>query len=247
MATSKARRAWDDLNQRQQTYLRILYDADQALEEEHHDQGARGQWSSAPARVWRRIDVNSYYSSVAGRLRTQGVYDSGLGSTLSALTDRALIQTGDDRGSVCAWMTRAGRAAVRSGLGIGPAADRPAWAMSEWMWRALVMVAETGTEGLPTSELWNAAHRYLVVDELMQGNRGYLDVTITYVQYKVRDHNGALYDPPHYGTRDDRHYHLTDAGRAHYVEHVAVYRELYPDIDAPDLPTNTPMPTEASG
>jgi hypothetical protein len=43
-------------------------------------------------------------------------------------------------------------------------------------------------------------------------------------------------DPPQYGTRDIRCCHLTDEGRAHYVEYLAVYRDLYPDIDAPELP-----------
>lgn len=240
MAVNKAQTAWDDLNGRQQTYLRLLYDADQALEDERQDLGARGQWSSTPARVWRRIDVNSYYSSVARSLRARGVYDSGLGSTLSALAARGLIETGDSGGEVCAWMTRAGRAAVRAGLGIGPMSSKPKWAMSEWMWRALIKVAQAGAEGLPTSELWNAAHRYLVKDGLMQGNRGYLDVVTTYVRYECRDYGGGFYDPPQYGTRDVRHYHLTDEGRAHYVERLAEYRDLYPDIDAPDLtPTDT--------
>ncbi|MEE1805271.1 hypothetical protein [Streptomyces sp. BE133] len=64
------------------------------------------------------------------------------------------------------------------------------------------------------------------------------------MRYERRAYGGGFYDPPQYSTRDVRHYHLTAEGRAHFVEHLTEYRDLYPDIDAPDLPATDPMPAE---
>ncbi|WP_228980118.1 hypothetical protein [Streptomyces sp. DH12] len=237
MAAVNARHAWDDLNDRQQIYLTVLYDADQALEEERRTLGAQGQWSSTPARVWRRINVNGVYSPVAASLRARGVYDSGAGATLAALADRGLIESGWVGGALCAWMTRAGRAAVRAGLGIAPLRpSRPRWALSEGMWRAMARVAAAGVEGLPIAELRNSAHLYLVTGQPVRGNRPYLTVVTTHARQEVRDWNLRPYDPPAYTTRTVRHYRLSEEGRAHYVDHLDAYRELYPDIDAPDTP-----------
>ncbi|MFD8820873.1 hypothetical protein ACFV1C_00640 [Streptomyces sp. NPDC059605] len=242
MAMSKAQHAWTELNIRQQTYLRLLYDADQALEQERQDLAARGHWSSTPARVWRRIEINSRYSPVWGRLSAAGFYDCGTGSTLAALTTRGLIETATDHASgvVSAWMTRPGRAAVRAGLGIAPVARKPKWALSEWMWRAMIKVAETGQEGLLTSQLWTMAQLHLTKgqEDMRRGARPYLDVRVTYVRYVHRDFSGKPYDPPSYGTKDIRRFHFTEEGRAHYVEHLAAYRDLYPDIAAPEIPAS---------
>lgn len=113
---SKARQAWDDLNPRQQTYLRTLFREDQGLEEEHDYLGALGRWSRTPARVWRRIQLSGRYAPTPGALRALGIW-SGSGATLAALADRGLIELGTDMstGRNYALLTRAGRAAVRAG------------------------------------------------------------------------------------------------------------------------------------
>ncbi|WP_439082055.1 hypothetical protein [Streptomyces sp. WL006] len=234
MAASPAQRAWDDLNARQRTYLIAFYKADQSLEDEQRQRGAQGNWGRAPARVWRRIDLGSHYSPVTKSLRAEGIYDSGTGATLAALADRGLIESGYVNGALSAWMTRAGRAAARAGLGHGPRWTKPKWALSPSMWEAVVKVAATGTAGLPTSELWNSAQRYLIGGHLTPGNRGYLKVVKTYVAYTPAP---SYYNPtpPPVAYREERRVHLTDAGRQHYVERLEEYREMYDEVEAPDL------------
>jgi hypothetical protein len=120
--TAAAWAAWDGLNERQRTYLSVLFEADQDLEAEQRRRAARGQFTSAPARAWRRIDFNASMGPVLRALESRGVYDSGAGSTLAALRSRGLIDTETMPGvlhdQVSVWLTRAGRAAVRAGTGI---------------------------------------------------------------------------------------------------------------------------------
>jgi hypothetical protein len=113
---SKAQQAWNDLNARQQSYLRVLYTEDQGLEDEHDHLGALGHWSRTPARVWRRIQLTGRYAPTPAQLRALGIW-SGSGATLGALADRGLIELGTDMqtGRTYALLTRAGRAAVRAG------------------------------------------------------------------------------------------------------------------------------------
>lgn len=237
MATSKARRAWDDLNDRQRTYLTAIYDADQANEEAHRAESAR-DWSKTPAREWRRLDFNGPYSRIAPILRHHCVYDSGAGSTLSALCTRGLIDTATRPGllsdPVDVWITREGRAAARAGLGVG-SVGKARWALSQWLWRQMAVVAKAGEQGLPVDDLFGSAELYLSTDEgHIKGNRPYLVCVKSTVTYTPRDFHLNPY-PGATATRTERHYRFSEQGRAHYVEYVAQYRELYPDIDAPDL------------
>lgn len=117
---TKARQAWDDLNERQRIYLRTLFDEDQGLEDEHDFLGATGRWSSAPARVWRRVFLSGRYAPTPRRLKSLGVWESGAGATLAALADRGLIELGtSETGGPYALLTRAGRAAVRAAEATG--------------------------------------------------------------------------------------------------------------------------------
>jgi hypothetical protein len=183
VAVSKARQAWDELNDRQRAYLKVMFDEDQGLEEEHRYQGATGKWISAPAKVWRRIYLSGSYAALPSKLKRQGIWESGAGSTMVALADRGLIE----RGTTETWeqfvlLTRAGRAAARAGLGIGPAPRKEPWELSEWLWRQMAKVARAGAEGLPTEELFGSAHLYLVEGEPVRGNRPYLTVVKTWVE-----------------------------------------------------------------
>ncbi|MEC3995172.1 hypothetical protein VSR01_17180 [Actinacidiphila sp. DG2A-62] len=240
MATSKAQTAWDRLNTRQRTYLEAIYHEDQAREEAHQAESAR-TWDSTPARVWRRLPLNSASSALARRLRSKGVHDPGAGSTLTALATRGLVEVDHVPGVlstiVCVRITPAGRAAARAGLGYGPPWVKPKWALSEWLWREFCKVVAAGEEGLRTDELWHGTHGYLVEGELRRGNRPYLRVRKTWSKVN-RAYPGQ---PPHWINVERRAYVLTDTGRAHYAERRADYREIYPDIDAPDVP---PVPAD---
>ncbi|MFD3848159.1 hypothetical protein ACFWVB_19995 [Streptomyces microflavus] len=239
---SAAQRAWDELNDRQRTYLGVLYDEDQGLEAEHRHNAATGRFSRAPASVWRRINMTGINASVPRALRSRKVWESGAGSTLAALDERGLIDRGFsvETGSSYVLLTRAGRAAVRFGRGIGPTPRKEPWELSEWLWREMAKVARTGTEGLPTRELFGSAHLYLEEGRSTPGNRPYLKVVSTWVEYTPRDFNGNL--SPYTSKQQVRRYHFTEEGRAHYLEHAPQYREFYPDIEAPDVPA-TAEPT----
>ncbi|MEU8478120.1 hypothetical protein [Streptomyces hygroscopicus] len=125
MAT-KAQAAWDALNERQQTYMTVLYDHDQAVEAARAQDAAAGHYDDTPASVWRWIDVvtpGTKLTPVQRALARQDVRDDGTGSTLQALQRYGLIEVQDEvtetrRGkarTVKVKLTRAGRAAVRAG------------------------------------------------------------------------------------------------------------------------------------
>ncbi|NGO66809.1 hypothetical protein [Streptomyces boncukensis] len=231
----KAQLAWDELNARQRTYMEVLYAEDQGLEEEQRRLGAQGRFTKNPAHVWRRIFLSGQYAPTPRALRARGVWESGAGSTLAALADRGLIELGTtDSGAPYALLTRAGRAAIRAGLGIVPTPRKEPWELSEWLWREMAKVARAGAEGLPTEELFGSAHLYLVAGyDMHRGNRPYLHVHEQTVTYTPRDFDGRPYTGRQ-ASRAVRRYRFTEEGRAHYAEHVADYRAFYPDIEAPD-------------
>lgn len=167
MATA-ARAACDGLNPRQQIYLKVLFHADQNLEDWHRCQGARGRFDPAPARVWRRIAFNNLHGPVPIALRARGVYDSGAGATLAALRERGLITTetapGILRDPVSVCLTRAGRAAARAGTGARPApATPPKGLLKERLWHQLATIARAEHDGLRCDQLHGENHLYLAV------------------------------------------------------------------------------------
>ncbi|MFI5534161.1 hypothetical protein ACIA8O_37055 [Kitasatospora sp. NPDC051853] len=89
---SKAQQVWDGLNDRQRTYLQVLFGIDQGLEKEHHHDLARGHIDRRTARTRRRIHFNDQRSPVVRALHAVGVYDSGAGAALAALADRDLAE-----------------------------------------------------------------------------------------------------------------------------------------------------------
>ncbi|MEU8134944.1 hypothetical protein [Streptodolium elevatio] len=233
---SAADGAWAELNPRQRIYLSALFDADQAAEEVNRRDSARGV-RTPPARVWRRIDFNSPYSPVVSRLRGAGVYDSGAGATLAALRARGLIETETVAGlladPVYVWLTRAGRAAARVGHAIPAPPRKPRWAVSQWLWREMTKVARAGDVGLPEEDLFGDAHLYLCAGWAgRRGNRPYLRSVTRHVPVTLHDHwSNRTWS----SSRAYTWYHFTDEGRAHYTDHAAAYRQLYPAIDAPEL------------
>ncbi|QKW06924.1 hypothetical protein HUT18_11500 [Streptomyces sp. NA04227] len=232
----KAQQAWGGLNARQRIYMEVMYGEDQGLEEEQRQLGTQGRFTKAPAQVWRRIFLSGRDAPTPRALRARGLWESGAGSTLAALADRGLIELGTtDTGAPYALLTRAGRAATRAGLGIAPMPSKAPWELSEWLWREMAKVARAGEDGLPPEELFGSAHLYLVTGyDRHRGNRPYLDVHEESVTYTPRDFSGNL-RAGHQASRTVRRYRFTEAGRAHYVDHVEDYRKFYPEIEAPDL------------
>ncbi|MFC8570795.1 hypothetical protein ACFUIW_34065 [Streptomyces sp. NPDC057245] len=219
---SKAQAAWDALNQRQQTYLTVLYDADQAIEAERARDAANGYYDDTPADVWRWIVVvkGSRLTAIQRRLAVHDVRDEGAGSTLQALQRYGLIEVREEvkqraRGqskTVLAKLTRAGRAAVRAGT--KEPGRRRQRELSQYAWERLV-------------KLWKADPREVSI----WGTNTY----------------AALISRPKspYAEGKDGRYRITEAGREHYRTLWARYAELYPDVAAPnpDESAADPWPT----
>lgn len=162
-APPKALEAWQELNDRQQGTLKVLFELDQQAEEGRRERGARGNWDKTPASEWRLIDFSLLPArefgapgryldrgmTTAQRLLAEAGWDSqGNGATLAALEKRGLIRTstrstGTDHGMRCVALTTAGRAAARAGLRMPTRrAALPAWA-----WAALADLWEAGQDG----------------------------------------------------------------------------------------------------
>ncbi|MEV8335641.1 hypothetical protein [Streptomyces niveus] len=57
LVATKAQAAWDALNERQQAYMTVLYDHDQAAEAARAQDAAAGYYDDTPASVWRSLGV----------------------------------------------------------------------------------------------------------------------------------------------------------------------------------------------
>ncbi|MEU3399438.1 hypothetical protein [Streptomyces filamentosus] len=219
---SKAQQAWDGLNERQQTYMTVLYDYDQAVEAARAQDAAAGVYDDTPASVWRWIAVvtpGAKLTSVQRALALRDVRDDGTGSTLQALQRYGLIEVQDEivagrRGksrTVKAKLTRAGRAAVRAGT--KEPGRRRTGELSEYAWERLVRLwrADPGTV-----RIW--------------GHNTYEALV------------GRPTPPYAEGKQGD--YRITEAGREHYRTRWARYATLYPEVAAPD-PAGGPEPWPA--
>ncbi len=233
-AASKAAAAWAGLNARQRLYLSTILDFDQAAEADIKQRSANWE-KTPPAAEWRQIlyDIKLPkelvgYSSVQSQLRAAGQHDPGAGSTLAALERRKLVtvthdmvyvpQLGTMVPRIRVRLTTLGRAAARHGAGItGPTAT-PRGLLSWGSFRALALLYAAGDDGLVLdakgTPSWNTLLRLRNrpydpwIDEFSTRTGEY-----GFKQYRVR---------------------ATANARRHYEIHAACYRELYPDIDAPE-------------
>jgi hypothetical protein len=106
----------------------------------------------------------------------------------------------------------------------------------------MAAVARAGEDGLLAAQLAAGAELYLDAGwRSRRGNRPYLRTEHRMIRATYRD---RINDQAWTEGQPEYRYHFTDDGRAHYAEHLGAYRELYPDIDAPDL-TAAPTPGPA--
>jgi hypothetical protein len=88
---------WNALNERQRTYVRAIYDIDQAQEQRERGRFVRGE-RSRPAAEWRQIEYGllpgfpPVPSQLYEAIERQGLRDEGAGSTFNALEARKLIE-----------------------------------------------------------------------------------------------------------------------------------------------------------
>ncbi|MFJ2008103.1 helix-turn-helix transcriptional regulator [Streptomyces chartreusis] len=226
--------AWEELTRRQRAYLVACFREDQLAQRRADESRAAGR-DPGRAVQWRRIPFAvradpafTGYTGVQQRLRAEGWHDAGAGATLHALARRKLLRVSEDEVEVfplgfvprvVVEMTRAGRACVRAGLGERPASHTRGDLLSEWLWVALVKVAEAGEAGLAEDGLWGRAKFYLGTGYRPGGtlSRGFIDCL-----------------PDAGDGSQERMYRwvVTAAGRDHIRHHAADYRELYPGVAA---------------
>ncbi|MFG1858933.1 hypothetical protein ACGFJT_44360 [Actinomadura geliboluensis] len=218
-AAAKAAAVWNELNDRQRTYMRVIYRVEREVEQDAKTAWARGQ-RSAPASEWRWLDYGPVGQSfgrrglLQERLGYAGVLDQGAGATLKVLEEHGLIQT--RRGAAVTvdyWMelqvTRFGRAVCRA-AGLDP--DRPATRrkdmLSEGLWRMLTEVYRAEPAG---KKVWGYSGAWRHLTE--RASEPLVEMT------------GVFGGPGRA--------HLTDAGRAHYEQRWEDYARTYPAVDAP--------------
>ncbi|MBK3639509.1 hypothetical protein [Streptomyces sp. MBT33] len=243
---------WGELNARQQTYLTVIYNADQNAEE--NQKGGAFDWGKRPpASEWRWQTFSlKAPQEIVGRtaiqyaLASKDEHDQGAGSSLAALRRRKLIEVTNDFVQTMIGMiprvrvklTTLGRATARAGLGHTAPKSPPRGLLSEWLWSNLVRLYRAGPEGMPAEsprgtpyEERAPSYKALLFLEDMSRREGRLAETKT-----VR--TGETYEayPPGSGQtryRTEHRVFLTDAGRTHYERHLRCYAELWPDVEAP--------------
>src|SRR5580765_2608624 len=107
-------KAWQDLNERQQKYMKVIYYTDQ-LQERNARGLERMYRHSIPADQWRWIEYADTYAGhtrFKQRLVDEGIVDPGTGSTFEALRERGLILVKYDH-AVWIRLTTKGRRIVR--------------------------------------------------------------------------------------------------------------------------------------
>lgn len=228
--TSKALEAWQDLNDRQQGTLAVIYDLDQAAEASRRSSAARGSFDSRPAEEWRAIDFahepamrNVFgQTTLQERLTWKGWDNQGNGSTMAALARRGLIIR-DSKPTRYGRMhtvrlTREGRAAARAGTSLTPGGPRKA-ALGQRSWEVLAL-------------LWSA---HLRGEPLRWG------YSTTIERALIEKHVPPLAQAVSGG------YEITDRGRDFYREHYDAHTAAHPDVPAwhPDGTDAEPWPPEA--
>lgn len=219
--TGEALVVWNELNQRQQTYLRLIYKADQSAEETEAAKWKLGH-RRRPAEEWRWLlyaDLASGPSYLKSLLLIAKLIDPGTGATFKALEDRKLIQCRHEFDIDAVWvkLTTHGRKVARTGLGEQAPKKLPTGTLREWHWKALVKVYEAtalfgdGIPGRYGDISWNT---WLRLRDYKSG---------ALVKETGKWQNGKYI----YGVQ------ITDFGERFYEENWTRYRELYPEVNAP--------------
>jgi hypothetical protein len=213
------------LNDRQRSYLQAIFDTDQSIEADMHRIPFIPLHYRPKASEWRWMEYSDPIPEIfkpASRLyaaiKQAARIDQGTGSTFAALAERGLIQV-QERGPdhyLHIRMTPAGRKLVRSWAGAKAYMPPPAGTLQKWHWRALSLAYAAGDEGL----------------EGEYGDYGHIGWNIwrRLVDYKW----GALVIEGELRPPYDHRLRITEAGRRLYARQWLRYREMYPNVDAPE-------------
>jgi hypothetical protein len=227
------------LNDRQRAYLLAVFETDQETEQQVRELPYRPFQPPRPkASEWRWLEyaepvpiLGREGSPLWTRIKKLALVDQGTGSTFSALADRHLVEVRwhhlnvHGQGTPHLRMTTKGRQLARSWTGVKAYKAPPAGTLKEWHWRALAKAYAAGDEGLKGEYGVYAHIGDRTWQRLLEYKRGAL------VEERRTDGASTMALP----WRDAvRRMHITANGRALYHDQWARYRELYPDVDAPD-------------
>ena len=224
---------WEQLNDRQRTYLRALYECDQAKEAERRERAARGYiFDRTPASEWRWMMYGPVAPPAAlyTTLSRAGLVDQGTGSTWQALEDRGLCKCRYPRDPLGVELlevqiTPAGRKLIRAASGEQRPKAPPKGQLRERQWAALVRLHAAGEAGIDNDTLLYAKGGF----DWYQTIRRLVDYSPALVE------SFTVYRP-HYRT----FYRITAAGRTYYERERERYRDLYPNVEAPAPKEGTP-------
>jgi DNA-binding MarR family transcriptional regulator len=234
---------WDDLNERQQTYLKLIYENDQVQEQNEKWRAAR-TWHPQPASVWRWIlYANTEYghTPLKQAIKDAGYVDPGTGSTFKALEERGLILVESERINphrrselvVNVQITKVGRKLVRDALNITARAALPVGTLREWHWKALCRAYVCGDEGFHSDTKledgfgyvsWNTCLR--LRDYIVKGQERALIKEVAFP--------GAKQIAPGYYQGYEYRLCITEYGKQYYRENWQRYQEVYPEVKAPE-------------
>ena len=222
---SKEAALWKELNPRQQTYLRLIFEIDQ-----HREALERGQdWrrsSNRPASQWRWIEYAEIFgksTALRARIKEAGEVDPGTGSTFKALSTRKLIEIRcpyDDLQWLDCKLTKQGRAVVRAGLRLEAPKKPPKGQLRERQWAALVAAYIAGDGGVKRDV-----------------NLNYGGFSWEWTWLRLRDYSDGSLIEERSNFKGGRHEYdlaISQFGRHFYRSNWKKYRELYPNINAPE-------------
>ncbi len=231
---------WTELNERQRAYLRTLYECDQATESARREQAARGHWDRAPASVWRWQMYGPADSALYMRLHAAGLVDPGTGSTWTALENRKLVQ--------CRYVpafgvrllevqiTPLGRKVVRAATGERPAPRLPKGTLRERQWAALARLYAAGDAGELSWDMMYGRGGFDWMRTLLRLRDYKLSPLMEEYRTPYHDNGDGTYREPESRMR------ITSFGRDYYAREWTRYKTLYPDVNAPQPPLESPRP-----
>lgn len=229
---------WDQLNKRQQQYLEAVYDVDQMLEANIKADAARGRWNSTPASVWRWMPYNAAGASLLSKITDMGYRDRGTGSTFEALERRGLVLCKYERdflgfSILFVQITKSGRKLVRDGLNMKTPKAPPPGTLREWHWKALVYAYKAGDQGV---EEWPRGIGYQTVRRLVEYQvKGEDRPLVNWVKVQCEPYMRRRWPGDSGYLTDIREVQcITSFGRQYYRENWQRYKEMYPDVEAPE-------------
>jgi hypothetical protein len=239
----------ETLNDRQKTYLLTIFRLDQLREADQRGAWNRGQ-RVLPAAAWRWIAYNTSESMLRWQLLEAHLVDEGTGSTFESLERRGLIACRDARDPLgvpilFVQMTSKGRRLARSLTGERRERPLPTGTLRAWHWKALVVAYLAGNEGVKQEYAfsgryggigWNTWLR--LRDYQHQGKeQPLIREASTWVQVQRSVFTGRP-RPNDYEERtvaeQEHRLSITAFGQSYYVQHWQHYRQLYPEIEAPE-------------